>query len=80
MSVTPLPSEPGQCACGAGLWWETRETPKGKRWLALCLSPECGVITTSVHDAEPESALETFLSGDDRPPEREAVYEWDFNG
>jgi hypothetical protein len=68
-----------RCACGAALWWEYRETPKGKRWLALCVSQQCGVITASEFDPEPDSILQTFLSGDDQPPEREPVHEWDFN-
>jgi hypothetical protein len=68
-----------RCECGAALWWEHRETPKGKRWLALCASSQCGVITASEFDPEPESILEVFLSDDDQPPEREPVHEWDFN-
>jgi hypothetical protein len=79
--VKPLrPDRDRQCACQAALRWEYRETPKGKRWLALCVSHQCGVITASAFDPEPESILQTFLSGDDRPPEREPVHEWDFNG
>jgi hypothetical protein len=68
------PDSDRRCACGAALWWEHRETPNGKRWLALCESPQCGEF-----DPEPESILQTFLSGDDQPPEREPVHEWDFN-
>lgn len=68
-----------RCACGAVLWWESRETPYGKRRLALCANPGCGVITAPTFDPYPENVLETFLSGDDRPPEREPVHEWDFN-
>jgi len=68
-----------RCECGAALWWEHGETPKGKRWLALCASSQCGVITASESDRESWSILEVFLSGDDQPPEREPVHEWDFN-
>lgn len=68
-----------RCACGAALWWGYRETPKGKRWLALCLNAQCGVITASAFDPEPESTSQAFLMGDDQPPERGPVYEWDFN-
>jgi hypothetical protein len=50
-----------RCACGATLWWEHRETPNGKRWLALCTSSQCGAITAYAFDPEPESILQTFL-------------------
>lgn len=75
----PSRADSDHCRCGARLLWEDRETPKGRRWLALCVSRECGAITASSFDPEPESILETFLSGDDQPPERETVCEWDFN-
>lgn len=75
----PRPTK-DRCQCGAPLMWESRETPIGKRTLALCISSACGLITASAHDPEPENALQAFLWGEDRPPEREPAYEWDFNG
>jgi hypothetical protein len=68
-----------QCICGADLVWETRETPKGKLCLALCVSPMCGSIAASAYDPEPENVLAAFLFGEDQVPEREDVHEWDFN-
>jgi hypothetical protein len=75
----PTPTN-GRCQCGAPLMWESRETPIGKRTLAFCISTACGLITAAAHDPEPENALQAFLLGEDQPPEREPVHEWDFNG
>lgn len=68
-----------RCDCGATLVWESRETPVGKRTLALCIGASCGAITASAYDPEPENALKAFLLGEDQPTEREDVHEWDFN-
>lgn len=54
-----------ECSCGSTLRWESREDYCGKRSLALCSNPECGVITTAVTDYQPEDGLRTFLLGDD---------------
>ncbi len=59
--------------------WESRETPRGKRTLALCISSACGVITAAAYCPEPENALEAFLLGEDQLTEQEPVHEWDFN-
>jgi hypothetical protein len=54
-----------ECSCGARLTWESRETPKGKRWLALCANPACGEFRTNLGDGpEPEDGLRVFLLGD----------------
>jgi hypothetical protein len=53
------------CSCGATLLWECRESQHGKRWLALCGNPECGLITTRPEGVEhPENCLQSFLLGD----------------
>lgn len=54
-----------ECSCGATLRWESREDYCGKRSLATCSNPECGVITTAVMNGhQPEDGLRTFLLGD----------------
>lgn len=60
-----------RCECGARLTWESRESPAGTRWLALCGSESCGAITTSRDfGPEHEDHLRAFLLGD-RPLRRE---------
>lgn len=64
ISKNPIPTR-DRCECGAHLAWESRETRTGKRWLALCSSPACGVITPdSPRVAEPENRLQAFLLGE----------------
>ena len=60
-----------RCECGANLTWESRESPAGTRWLALCGSESCGAITTSRDfGPEHEDHLRAFLLGN-RPVQRE---------
>jgi hypothetical protein len=59
-----------RCECGAGLLWDSRESPTGKRWLALCESESCGAITGPGGSDDDEGGLQTFLLGT-RPLRRE---------
>jgi hypothetical protein len=55
-----------ECSCGFPLRWESRENYCGKRSLATCSNPECGVVTTAATGGfQPEDGLRTFLLGDD---------------
>jgi hypothetical protein len=64
-----------RCQCGARLTWQSRESPAGKRWLALCDAESCGAITTSPEGiSEHESGLQNFLLGD--KPARRALKPW----
>jgi hypothetical protein len=54
-----------KCSCAATLRWESREDYCGKRSLALCSNPECGVVTIAAADHQSEDGLRTFLLGDD---------------
>jgi hypothetical protein len=71
--MSPRDAEPRErrCECGARLTWESRESPTGMRWLALCDAESCGAITTSQNARdEHEGGLQRFLLGD-KPVRRE---------
>jgi len=70
---TATPSS--HCSCGSPLRWETRETYGEQRSLALCDSPDCGLVTTaSPQGVQPEQDLELFLLG--QTPARRYLNPW----
>ena len=63
------------CACGSKLRWESRQTWRGKRWFAFCVSDQCGRWTTQIADGpeRPEGLAEFLL---DEQPARPYVPAW----
>jgi hypothetical protein len=59
---------PSRCRCGSRLAWDSRTTYAGTRPLALCVNPDCGIITTPSAPGS-ESTLQSALLGD-RPAVR----------
>ena len=53
-----------QCSCGNSLTWEHREGYGGRRSLALCTSPTCGIVHTVLPEGiHPEHGLAACLLG-----------------
>ena len=59
-----------RCSCGSDLRWEHREGFRDRRSLALCRSPDCGILTTVLPEGiQPEDGLAACLLGP-VPPRR----------
>jgi hypothetical protein len=64
MSRDAAPQTESHCSCGSRLRWEHRDGYGERRSVALCNSPDCGVITTALPEGvEPEQRLASSLLG-----------------
>lgn len=66
---------PAQCSCGSRLRWEHRDGYGGRRSLAFCTNPACGIVSTaSPEESQPEQGLKSFLLG--QVPARRYLPPW----
>ena len=64
MSTDPATGFASHCSCGSPLRWETREGFRGGASVALCSSPDCGIITSVSPDGgQPDQVLAAHLLG-----------------